>query len=147
MQFSKNLRELRAKQNLTQERLAERIGVSRQMVARYESAENYPEMDKAIEIAKVLNCTLDDLVNSKDFAQNFTPNTQVVSVKIEKSKLNSKEKIIYSTLWCFISLFVFTALIVGVWEISQNAGNIVAGFLVPLMVGSWFAIIVYFKSR
>ncbi len=148
MQFAKNLRELRAKHNITQEALAEKVGVSRQMVARYESGENYPEMDKAIEIAKVLNCTLDDLVNSKDYTETYNPLvTQNVSVRIEKPRMKTKDKIIYGVLACCVSLFVLASIPAGVSEISEKAGEAVAAWTLMPMIGSWFAIAMYFKSR
>ncbi|MCL2037391.1 helix-turn-helix transcriptional regulator [Candidatus Saccharibacteria bacterium] len=148
MQFSKNLRELRTRQNITQEQLAEKIGVSRQMIARYESAENFPEMDKAITIAKVLNCTLDDLVNSKDLAQSDNLlGGKTISVKIEKSKMRTKDKVIYATLCCFASMFIFVSFAAGFSQITENVGEIAAGFLLPMMIASWFMIVIYFKSR
>jgi len=151
MQFAKNLRELRAKQNITQEALADKIGVSRQMVARYESGENYPELDKVIEIAKTLNCKLDDLVNGKDFAQNFNPLAMpTVSVKIEKPKMSLKDKIPYAILSCFISLFVFAALIgvcVAAFGDNSRGATIGGAFFGCLMPASWFAIAMYFKAR
>lgn len=60
--FSNNLIKERKKQNLTQEDLAEKLNVSRQAVTKWESGKGYPEMDKIIELSKIFNCSIDDLL-------------------------------------------------------------------------------------
>lgn len=49
---------------LSQEELAEKIGVSRQAVSKWERAEASPDTDNLILLAKVYGVTLDDLLNS-----------------------------------------------------------------------------------
>ncbi len=46
---------------MTQEALAEKLNVSRQTISRWEMNTAQPEMDKAIELCRVFNCTLDNL--------------------------------------------------------------------------------------
>ena len=48
--------------NMTQERLAERLGVSRQTVSKWESGEAYPEMPKLLDLCEVFRCKMDDLL-------------------------------------------------------------------------------------
>ena len=62
MSFRDNLQYLRASRNLTQERLAMLLGVSRQAISKWESEKAYPEMDKLMMICDLFGCTLDDLV-------------------------------------------------------------------------------------
>ena len=62
MDFGKNLQYLRRlSKNLTQEDLAEKLNVSRQTVSKWETGEALPEMDKALELCKIFNCSLDNL--------------------------------------------------------------------------------------
>lgn len=61
--FKDNLIQLRKLQNLTQEDIAEKIGVSRQAVARWEAGETAPDLEKARLLAGVLGVSLDDLTN------------------------------------------------------------------------------------
>lgn len=63
MSFEKKLQSLRKKAGLSQEELANQLGVSRQAVSKWESGSSYPEMDKLILMTKLFKCTLDDLVN------------------------------------------------------------------------------------
>lgn len=63
MSFGKNLQMLRKMRNrMTQEELAERIGVSRQTVSKWELDSAYPEMEKALELCRLFSCTMDELV-------------------------------------------------------------------------------------
>ncbi len=62
MSFGKNLQYLRRlSAGMTQEALAERLNVSRQTISKWEMDASTPEMDKALELCKVFNCSLDQL--------------------------------------------------------------------------------------
>ena len=62
--ISENIQALRKKQNWTQETLAEKIGVSRQTVAKWESGESAPDLATAGRLSEVLDVSLDDLVSA-----------------------------------------------------------------------------------
>lgn len=64
--ISVNLKQLRKKHQYTQEEVAEKINVSRQAVAKWEKGESIPDMTSCIELAKLYDVTLDDLVNHQD---------------------------------------------------------------------------------
>ena len=51
----------RLRKNMTQEMLAEMLGVSRQTVSKWESNAALPEFEKAIELCRIFNCSLDSL--------------------------------------------------------------------------------------
>ena len=61
--FSDNLIQLRKLHQMTQEDLAEIVGVSRQAVAKWESGESIPDLEKSRLLADAFNVSLDDLVN------------------------------------------------------------------------------------
>lgn len=61
--FSDNLVELRKINNMTQEELAEKIGVSRQTLSKYETGESLPDIEKSMMIANTFGVSLDDLMN------------------------------------------------------------------------------------
>ena len=61
--FKDNLLQLRKLKNLTQEDIAEQIGVSRQAVAKWESGDTMPDLEKSRLLAEVLEVSLDDLAN------------------------------------------------------------------------------------
>lgn len=61
--FKDNLVQLRKLKDLTQEDIAEKVGVSRQAVAKWESGETSPDLEKSRVLAEILGVSLDDLVN------------------------------------------------------------------------------------
>ncbi len=63
MNLSENLKRIRKDNNLSQEQLADKLGVSRQSVSKWESGLAYPEMDKVLQICKMFNLNIDELLN------------------------------------------------------------------------------------
>ncbi|MBO5138346.1 MAG: helix-turn-helix transcriptional regulator [Bacilli bacterium] len=63
MRFCDKLPKLRKENNLSQEQLADKLGVSRQAVSKWESGASYPDMDKIMSLCKILNCSLDQLID------------------------------------------------------------------------------------
>ncbi len=81
MSFGENLQFLRKmRRGMTQEELAEHLGVSRQTVSKWEMSGAFPEMDKAIALSRLFNCSLDELFN-----QNMnTGNDAYENFRVEK---------------------------------------------------------------
>lgn len=65
MSFAENLKQSRNKKYLSQERLAELLDVTRQAVSKWEQGVAYPETNKLITLAKVLNTSLDWLFETE----------------------------------------------------------------------------------
>lgn len=63
MRFCDKLAKLRKNNNLSQEQLAEMMNVSRQSISKWESGSTYPDMDKMLQLCKILNCKLDELMD------------------------------------------------------------------------------------
>ena len=62
MSLGKNLQYLRQLSgNMTQENLAEKLNVSRQTISKWEMDTANPEMEKALELCRIFNCSLDNL--------------------------------------------------------------------------------------
>lgn len=61
--FRENLITLRKLHNISQEELAEKVGISRQTLSKYETGESIPDIEKTKAIAEVFGVSLDDLVN------------------------------------------------------------------------------------
>ena len=70
--ISENLSTLRKFHGLTQEQVAEKVGVSRQAVAKWENGDSIPDVINCVALAKLYNVTLDDLVNYEE-SQNLLP--------------------------------------------------------------------------
>lgn len=76
MAFGANLQYLRRLNGgMTQEKLAEKMGVSRQMIGKWEAGESWPEVDKLIQLAELFNCKVDALLreNMNGHADVYSP--------------------------------------------------------------------------
>lgn len=68
MKFGENFQKLRKERGISQEQLAEQLGVTRQSVSKWESGASYPEMDKIVAICNIFHCDMDVLIN-KDITE------------------------------------------------------------------------------
>lgn len=64
--FADNLMYLRNIKGLSQEQVAEVIGISRQSYSKWEQGETFPDIDKCDKLAKFYGVTIDSLVHSDD---------------------------------------------------------------------------------
>ena len=71
--IGKNLQKLRKQKSLTQEALAEAVGVARQTIAKWEAGESTPDLDMSGRLASALEVTLDDLVNAPEYELDSRP--------------------------------------------------------------------------
>lgn len=62
MSFSEKLKALRAEKKITQQQLAEYLGVGRPTIAGYETKGKQPDFDKVMEIAEYFNVSTDYLL-------------------------------------------------------------------------------------
>ena len=89
MSFSENLKVLRKERSISQESLAELIGVSRQAVSKWEQGGGYPEMEKLLLLSKELNVSLDYLMlgeveiteSNQDTSNNIIVPTGKITIK------------------------------------------------------------------
>ena len=70
MTFGENLQFLRKRRGMTQEELAEQMGVSRQSVSKWESNSAYPEMDAILRLCDLFHCDMDTLLRG-DVSRRF----------------------------------------------------------------------------
>ena len=99
MKFGENLCYLRKSAKMSQEVLAEKVGVSRQSVSKWENGEAYPEMDNILKICKIFHCKINDLVHEDiQDIDSLDEEIKMKVVKFEKEKqkkLKVISKIIY----------------------------------------------------
>lgn len=79
---------LRKKSGLSQEELAEKLGVSRQSVSKWETGQSIPDLDKTISISKFFDCSTDWLLNDDldeedDFGQSVATESKANIINIE----------------------------------------------------------------
>lgn len=93
--FGEKLKTLRTSQKLTQQQLAERIGVAKSVVSYYESGDRYPSYDVLVKIARIFHTTTDYLLDvSKECVIDVTglSDEDISVVRIVAEALKNKYK-------------------------------------------------------
>lgn len=106
MTLGERLLEYRNRVGLSQEKLAEKVGVTRQTVSKWETNQSTPDFDKIIPLCEILDITTEELIKGKKKEKNV----KLAEIKQEKEKAekeymqkrNKKKAIVLS-----ISIFLY----------------------------------------
>ena len=145
IKLADRLVELRKEHKLSQEALAEKLGLSRQSISKWERAEASPDTDNLIALAEVYGITLDELLGNnepKERKQETQPQSENKdsSVKQIKGKQNLKKAPLLFL--GAIAVYVGGGIILGVfwWSLMW--------ILFPLVLGYTFsALSLCFEDR
>lgn len=118
MKFGDNLQNLRKSKKMSQEKLAEKVDVSRQSISKWERGESYPTMNNIMTLCEIFHCNINELVqenltdiNSLDEEIKMS----VVKFKAEKQKkMKGISKAIYVTARIGKIVVVMSAIILAV---------------------------------
>ena len=152
MKFCDKLVMRRKANNLSQEQLADRVGVSRQAISKWESGSSIPDMAKILELCKILNCNLEDLIddgvssgkeinNSKvDINNNFREFLNFVTSTANmfwSMTLGEKIKCILEILFIILVLFMIWGLLGNIiYSIFINLLSILPNTFYRVIIGT-----------
>lgn len=111
MNMADRIQNLRKAKGMSQEELADQIGVSRQAVSKWESGQSTPDLEKIIMISDLFEVTTDYILKG-----------------IEPVSATNK-KTIQSLYWGFMIIF---AAITGIWSFTANRFRLVECFFIIL---------------
>ena len=145
IKLADRLVELRKEHKLSQEALAEKLGLSRQSISKWERAEASPDTDNLIALAEVYGITLDELLDNnepKERKQETQPQSENkdLSAKQIKGKQNLKKAPLLFL--GAIAIYVGGGIVLGVfwWSLMW--------VLFPLVLGYTFsALSMCFEDR
>ncbi len=138
MKLHDKIYELRKKEGLSQEALAEKLGVSRQSVSKWETGEATPEVSKLLAISKLFGVTTDYLLDDEAEAPiNDTPSFEnLTAPQVEFSsvpeKNKSAKKLIIILLICIIAFMLLLPIFIGIFGYSIFSNNINTGSIIAL---------------
>lgn len=92
MQLGESLAQARKKAGLTQEAVAEKFGVSRQTISKWETDETLPDIRQSKKLASLYHMTLDELVDFDIDVQELTEMINSVSDEVT-------EKVDWTAVW------------------------------------------------
>ena len=92
MNLGKNLFQARKKKGLSQEAVAEKLGVSRQTIFKWETDETLPDIRQAKKLAVLYGLTLDELIE-------FDTDVQEIQEVINKTTEETVNKVDWTKMW------------------------------------------------
>lgn len=143
IKLADRLVELRKEHKLSQEALAEKLGLSRQSISKWERAEASPDTDNLIALAEVYGVTLDELLgNNEPKAEKSEP--QATKKQLSAKQIKGKSNLKKAPLLFLgaIALYVGGGIILGIfwWALMW--------ILFPLVLGYTFsALSLCFEDR
>ncbi|MBD5156932.1 MAG: helix-turn-helix domain-containing protein [Butyrivibrio sp.] len=154
------LKELRKEKQLTQEQLAEILGVTNRSVSRWENGVNMPDLDLIIEIANYYGVGIEEILDGERKSKIMDKKTEQTLLKV--AGYENQDKIKLSKRMCVLFIAAIIAFIVygvieinglastGIYEIAASAAlGIVFGVLLlgALYTSRYMAKIQAFKRR
>lgn len=92
MSLGKSLFNARKKSGLSQEEVAEKLGVSRQTISKWETDETLPDIRQSKKLAVLYHLTLDELID-------FDADVKEIEDMIEKTSEETQKKIDWTKVW------------------------------------------------
>lgn len=122
MKFNEKLIELRKKRGLSQEELSYKLNVTRQTVSKWELGQAIPEMDKLVEMSKIFNVSVDELVSEKEttFIEKTVIEDQTIGA--QDGKENKVKFIIIGILFVVI-IWIIIKTLTGFTLFNKIAGE------------------------
>lgn len=109
MAFSDNLQQIRKKANISQEKLAEQLHISRQAVSKWESAQSVPDADTCLRLCEILGVSPNQLLLGED-----NKNTHIPCYQNNYSKISD---------YAVFTIFLMVVLICGTALLICNLYN------------------------
>lgn len=105
--LSDNIREYRKKSNMSQEELADKLGISRQSISLWENGQTQPTIDNIIAMSRIFNITSDMLLGNSD------------GITITQDKVPEKKR----KTWPIVAIIIAIVVIIGVVIMAVFLGD------------------------
>ena len=117
------LQELRREKGLTQEQLAERTGVARRTVSRWETGNNLPDLDILIELSDFYNTDLREIINGERKSERMNEEMKETALQLADYSNEEKTRIMNRMHWLFIAGLIgfITFLIITLLDLDKTA--------------------------
>jgi len=109
----KFLQELRKEKELTQEQLAEQLGVARRTVSRWETGNNMPDLDILVELSDLYSVDLREILSRERKSETMDQELKETVLQVADYSSEEKYKMLRRMHWLFIvGLIGFAAFLV-----------------------------------
>lgn len=139
MTIGEKIQNLRKQRGMSQEQLAEALGVSRQAVSKWEAEQSVPDIDKIISICDYFGVTTDYILRNAEMTQSQHEVAQNAYNMSEKELDENIKKKQQSALLLAIAIVLYILCVVPVIIIKNDVGTVLMFVMVAVATG----IIVY----
>ena len=139
MTIGEKIQNLRKQRGMSQEQLAEALGVSRQAVSKWEAGQSVPDIDKIISICDYFGVTTDYILRNAEMTESqheVAQNAYNISEKELDENIKKKQQ---SALLLAIAIVLYILCVVPVIIIENDVGTVLMFVMVAVATG----IIVY----
>ena len=113
IKIGKYLQELRKEKGLTQEQLAEHVGVARRTISRWETGSNMPDLDILIELSDFYAVDLREILNGERKSERMDRELKETVLQVADYSNEEKIRLLRRMHWLFIAgLIGFVAFLV-----------------------------------
>ena len=103
VKMGKLLRELRKEKGFTQEQLAERTGVARRTVSRWETGSNLPDLDILIELSDLYAVGLREILNGERKCERMDQELKETVLEVADYSGEERARLLRRMHWLFIA--------------------------------------------
>ena len=99
----KFLQELRKEKELTQEQLAEQLGVARRTVSRWETGNNMPDLDILVELSDLYSVDLREILSGERKSETMDQELKETVLQVADYSSEEKNRMLRRMHWLFIA--------------------------------------------
>ena len=120
MKFGDNLKRVRKMRKISQEDLADKLGISRQSVSKWETGENYPSMTNIMCLCTIFKCNINELVH-EDMTDINSLDEEIKMSVVKLKKQKQKKVKVLSKIIAIIAKIGWICSIIGISVIAVIA--------------------------
>lgn len=128
------LKELRKEKNITQEELADKMGVSRRTVSRWETGSNMPDMDILIDISDFYGVDLREILDGERKDSQMDKEMKETVLKVAEFSNEEKANILKNMHVLFVAAMVFLILLIAT-QFIDGLNDHLRNFLTGMSMG------------
>lgn len=140
----------RKEKNLTQEQLAEKIGVSNKTISKWETGKCMPDYSVIELLCEELNITLAELMNGEEDEKSLHPydNEQIVEMLKEIQSLKAKKKLIIGFILLVMGgVMLALSQIFGGTDIQDFLSGVMLGLSIGEFLAGFFLLAYYLNEK
>lgn len=140
------LKKLRIENNLSQEKLGEKLGLSRQSISKWEQGNASPDIENIMKLSKLYNVSVESILNGEEDKDEVPPKADKASqTSSEISQAEEKSKPRHS--WVFYSYPVLMCILYVLFGIIFSAKGWYIGWIVFLTIPLFYTGVAAYNKR